>query len=168
MPPRFNPPPGTVTAYYLQTAICPTQQAAQNFATNCPGGIGNVPFFSGMIQGHWTIFETFPATCDMTPLSLVDETPMSPISLKHGGDATRRCRRIRWFSDSGRLCTLFSSPVLRVLRSHRTGRVYRWRSKGRPRRNGNNDRPRRECARIGIRAAREDKCAGRSCRAQPS
>ena len=36
----------TVTGTLLKTAICPTQQAAQNFATACTTGSGNVPFFT--------------------------------------------------------------------------------------------------------------------------
>ncbi len=38
----------TVTGTLLKTAICPTQKAAQDFATACSaaGGLGNVPFFT--------------------------------------------------------------------------------------------------------------------------
>ena len=36
----------TITGTLFKTAICPTQQAAQNFAAACPGGLGNVPFFT--------------------------------------------------------------------------------------------------------------------------
>lgn len=36
----------TVTGTLLKTAICPTQQAAQDFATTCSTGPGNVPFFT--------------------------------------------------------------------------------------------------------------------------
>jgi len=36
----------TVTGTLLKTAVCPTQQAAQSFATACSSGMGNVPFFT--------------------------------------------------------------------------------------------------------------------------
>ncbi|MFA5997781.1 MAG: pilin [Candidatus Paceibacterota bacterium] len=36
----------TVTGTLLKTAICPTKQAAQDFATACPNGGGSVPFFT--------------------------------------------------------------------------------------------------------------------------
>lgn len=36
----------TITGTLLKTAICPTQQAAQDFATTCSTGSGAVPFFT--------------------------------------------------------------------------------------------------------------------------
>ncbi|MCR4276134.1 MAG: hypothetical protein NUV90_01990 [Candidatus Parcubacteria bacterium] len=36
----------TITGTLLKTAICPTQQAAQDFAAACSTGSGNVPFFT--------------------------------------------------------------------------------------------------------------------------
>ena len=55
----------TVTGTLLRTAICPTQQAAQDFAAACPSGLGNVPFFT---TGH-------KATCgtsDAGPFQFAD------------------------------------------------------------------------------------------------
>ena len=36
----------TVTGTLLKTAVCTTQQAAQDFSTACPNGLGSVPFFT--------------------------------------------------------------------------------------------------------------------------
>ncbi len=59
----------TVTGTLLKTAICTTQTAAQNFATACSTGSGNVPFFttdhkatcdtrSGSITGSYSFADT--------------------------------------------------------------------------------------------------------------
>ncbi len=63
----------TVTGTLFKTAICPTQQAAQDFATGCTTGSGNVPFFTtqhkatcgtenGPITGPYAFADTSQST----------------------------------------------------------------------------------------------------------
>lgn len=44
--PSAGPTGCTVTGTVLKTAVCDTQQHAQDFAAACPSGLGSVPFFT--------------------------------------------------------------------------------------------------------------------------
>lgn len=95
----------TITGTLLKTAVCPTQQAAQDFATACSTGSGNVPFFTtdhkatcgtdrGSITGPYSfadtssgILATIFGYSNYEPLASTPENPNNGSAVKQFASA---------------------------------------------------------------------------------